>query len=575
MRRHRVFSLRKRNATRTIRWIWKGIQALCVIGLALLVTSCVAQRSDLVKMEEDFEEKISKLDREKRTLAQTLEQAKRNIEASKAVLVEQKNELNELKKARARINSDLQSLREEILSKVTSESETQSHRLDQGLDQVNRKLAALTRKDAVLKELLEQGDAERSTQIDVLRKDVEGALAKQTKQVSTQFTDFQKSLVEFKKILAQVDKRLVQEQDRATGAEATVQQDFTKQQRAFQAKLEAFQTKLDADTRTLKTYVETSVKTTIATVNKALKKITDRLDADAKAQAAQLSKLNTKLGTELAALAKKLAALSKKLAASTKKLAASTKKLNTDTASIQTYLEKDVPQALEAISEVVEREKGRVSQELARMETALQKAERTVAANVTQTQTRVTAQAKNVEELRQAVVQMRGVLDSMGDLLGKRGDDQMKQVGQTMARLDRLEQAQSSETAKQAENTQAISTHLNEVTASVESAVQSFEQFKTALTARLNEQATQLQKQAERVASSAEASAVQRLQQELKANVKHWNELSRSIAKLKDASNALVTKLGSKIDEHEVQIVELQNALSQTRQPVAPKPTSP
>ena len=579
MRRHRVFSLRKRNATRTIRWIWKGIQALCVIGLALLVTSCVAQRSDLVKMEEDFEGKISKLDREKRTLAQTLEQAKRNIEASKAVLAEQKNELNELKKARARINSDLQSLREEILSKVTSESETQSHRLDQGLDQVNRKLAALTRKDAVLKELLEQGDAERSTQIDVLRKDadqalaerstqidalrkdVEGALAKQTKQVSKQFTDFQKSLVEFKKILAQVDKRLVQERDRATGAEATVQQDFTKQQRAFQAKL-------DADTRTLKTYVETSVKTTIATVNKALKKITDRLDAEAKAQAAQLSKLNTKLGTELAALAKKFAALSKKLAASTKKL-------NTDTASIQTYLEKDVPQALEAISAVVEREKGRVSQELARMETALQKAERTVAANVTQTQTRVTAQAKNVEELRQAVVQMRGVLDSMGDLLGKRGDDQMKQVGQTMARLDRLEQAQSSETAKQAENTQAISTHLNEVTASVESAVQSFEQFKTALTARLNEQATQLQKQAERVASSAEASAVQRLQQELKANVKHWNELSRSIAKLKDASNALVTKLGSKIDEHEVQIVELQNALSQARQPVAPKPTSP
>ena len=547
MRRHRVFSLRKRNATRTIRWIWKGIQALCVIGLALLVTSCVAQQSDLVKMKEDFGGKISKLDREKRTLAQTLEQAKRNIEASKAVLAEQKNELNELKKARARINSDLQSLREEILSKVTSESETQSHRLDQGLDQVNRKLAALTRKDVELKELLEQGDAERSTQIDVLRKDVERALAQQTKQVSTQLADFQKSLVAFKKILAQVDKRLVQERDRATSAEATVQQNFTKQQRAFQAKL-------DADTRTLKTYVETSVKTTIATVNKGLKKITDRLDADANAQAAQLSKLNTKLGTELAA---------------------STKKLDADTASIQKYLEKDVRPALKAISEAVEREKGRVSQELARMETAVQKAERTVAANVTQTQTRVTAQAKNVEELRQAVVQMRGVLDSMGDLLGKRGDDQMKQVGQTMARLDRLEQAQSSETAKQAENTQAISTHLNEVTASVESAVQSFEQFKTALTARLNEQATQLQKQAERVASSAEASAVQRLQQELKANVKHWNELSRSIAKLKAASNALVTKLGSKIDEHEVQIVELQNALSQARQPVAPKPTSP
>ena len=504
MRRNRECSSRERNATRTTRWTWKVVQAVCVIWLALLVTSCVAQRADLVKMEEDFERKIGKLDREKKALAQTLEQAKQNIAASNTLLEDQKNELNELRKASARLNLDLRKQQEEGQSKVTGDLETQSHRLDQ----IDRKLADLTRKDAALKERLEQGDVQRSAQIDALRKDVEQVLDQQSKQVSTQFAAFQKSLVEFKKTLARVDKRLVQalkeEQDRATSSETTMQQDFTKQQRAFQAKL-------DADTQTLKTYVETSVKKTIATVNEALKKI------------------NAKVGTELAALAKK-------------------------TASVKKYLEKDVRPGLNAISEVVEREKDRVSQELAKVETALQKAERTVAANVTQTQTQVTTQAKNVQELRQAVVQMRGVLDSMGDLLGKRGDDQMKQVGQTMARLDRMEQAQSSEMAKQAENTQA----LTEVTASVASVVQSFEEFKTAMTARLNEQAEK-------------ASDVQRLQQELKANVKHWNGLSRSIAKLKDV---MVTKLGSKIDEHESRIVELQKALKQSR-PSAPKSKSP
>ncbi len=504
MRRNRECSSRERNATRTTRWTWKVVQAVCVIWLALLVTSCVAQRADLVKMEEDFERKIGKLDREKKALAQTLEQAKQNIAASNTLLEDQKNELNELRKASARLNLDLRKQQEEGQSKVTGDLETQSHRLDQ----IDRKLADLTRKDAALKERLEQGDVQRSAQIDALRKDVEQVLDQQSKQVSTQFAAFQKSLVEFKKTLARVDKRLVQalkeEQDRATSSETTMQQDFTKQQRAFQAKL-------DADTQTLKTYVETSVKKTIATVNEALKKI------------------NAKVGTELAALAKK-------------------------TASVKKYLEKDVRPGLNAISEVVEREKDRVSQELAKVETALQKAERTVAANVTQTHTQVTTQAKNVEELRQAVVQMRGVLDSMGDLLGKRGDDQMKQVGQTMARLDRMEQAQSSEMAKQAENTQA----LKEVTASVASVVQSFEEFKTAMTARLNEQ-------------TEKASDVQRLQQELKANVKHWNGLSRSIAKLKDV---MVTKLGSKIDEHESRIVELQKALKQSR-PSAPTSTSP
>lgn len=502
MRRNRECSLRERNATRNTRRLWNAVQTLCVIWLALLVTSCMAQRADLVKMEEDFKGKISKLDREKRTLAQTLEEAKENIAASKAMLEEQKNELNEFRKASARLNLDLQRRHEESQANVVSELETQAHELEtqaRRLAKIDRTLADLTRNDVALKKGLERGAAERSTQIDGLRTNVEQALAQRNKKVNEQFAAFQKSLVEFKKTLARVDKRLVQalkeEQDRATSSETTMQQDFTKQQDAFHAKL-------DADTQTLKQYVEASVTTTMTTVNEALKKIAVRLNADVKAQA-----------------------------------------------------------------EVVERETGRISQELAKMETALQKAERTVAANVTQTQTQVTTQAKNVQELRQAVVQMRGVMDSMGDLLGKRGDDQMKQVGQTMARLDRMEQAQSSEVAKQAENTQAISTHLNEVTANVESVVQSFEEFKTAMTARLNEQA-------ESVASSAKASDVQRLQQELKANVKHWNELSRSIAKLKDVSNALVTKLGSKIDEHESRIVELQKALKTSRQS-APKSKSP
>lgn len=487
MRRNREWSLKERNAARNTRWLRNAVQAFCVIWLALLVTSCVAQRADLVKMEEDFKGKISKLDREKRTLAQTLEEAKENIAASKAMLDEQKNELNELRKASARLNLDLQRRHEESQANVVSELETQAHELETQA----RRLAQI---DVAIKKGFEQG-AERSTQIDGLRKDVERTLAQRNKRVNEQFAAFQKSLVEFKKTLARVDTRLVQalkeEQDRATSSETTLQQDFTTQQEAFHAKL-------DADTQTLKQYVEASVQTTMTTVNAALKKIANRLNADVKAQA-----------------------------------------------------------------EVVERETGRISQELAKMETALQKAERTVSANVTQTQTQV----KNVQELRQAVVRMRGVLDSMGDLLGKRGDDQMKQVGQTMARLDRVEQAQSSEMAKQAEATQALSTHLQEVTASVESVVQSFEEFKTAVTARLNEQA-------ESVASSAKAADVRRLQQELKANVKHWNKLSRSLAKLKDVSNALVTKLGSKIDEHESRIVELQKALTPSRQS-APKSKSP
>ena len=584
----RVSSLTPKDSTREASRDWKA--GLFLTCLLLSLTGCVAQQSDLVKMEKDFEGKIIKLDQEKKALAQVLTQANQDIADSQAALAKQKAELNglmnELLKARAQLKSELRSLREENLPKVSGELETQLHRLNQAHQKVD-----------ALEKLREQRDAELSNQITALgksletvRKNLEKALEQRGQQVSARFAEFQSSLVQFKEALAEVDKRLGEEGKRATSSETKIRQDFAKRQQAFQAKL-------DSDTQTLKTYLETEVKTAIESINTALNEGNRNLKTDIDAQATRLSRINAKLDPELARLQQADTLHSKNLEEVTRSLAqlrdvletagaqlgtkldsqgketakqikqlqgryeALAKKLKADMKGLHGHLETQVRPSLESIAKAFGQEKSLVSQKLIKLKTGLQHVEQTTASNVTQTQTQLETQAKHVQELSEAVAAMREVLDSMAGMLGERSDHQMNQVGQLMARMERLEAEQSSGAARQASNTQAVSTHLNQVTTSVQSVGQSFEQFKTTVSTRLNEQAARLQAQARQVSKSlGTSSAVPGLQQGLQANVKQLNDLTKSVTQLKDVVKAMGDKLGSKVDAHESQLREANKA---------------
>ncbi len=584
----RVFSLTPKGSTREAGRDWKA--GLFLTCLVFSLTGC-AQQSDLVKMGEDFEGKITKLNQEEKALAQVLTKANQDIAASRTALAKQKAELNdlmnELLKARAQLKSELRSLREENLPKVSGELETQLHRLNQA----HRRVDDLAGEVSALEELREQRDADLSNQITALnksletaRQNLEKALEQRGQKVSAQFAEFQSSLVQFKEALAGVDQRLGEEGKRATRSETKIRQDFDKRQQTFRAKL-------DSDTQVLKTYLETEVKTAIESLNTALNEGNRNLKANIDAQAIRLSELNAKLGPELAGLRQTDTQYGKNLEEVTQSLAqlrdvlgttgtqlgtkldsqgketaqrvkqlqsryeALAKKLDADMKGLHGHLEKEVRPSLESIVKAFEQEKDRVSQEVIKLETGLQYVEQTTVSNVTQTQTQVEAQAKHVQELSEAVAAMRGVLDSMAGMLGKRSDDQMNQLGQLLARMERLD-------AEQTSNAQAVSTHLTEVTASV----QLLEQFKTTVATRLNEQAARLQAQAQQVSESLGASsAVPGLQQELQANVKQLNDLTESVTQLRDVIKAMGDKLGSKIDEHESQLIEAEQILKNFR----------
>ena len=570
---------------------------LCLICLVFSLTAC-GKSSELVKVEKGLEGKISKLDQEKRALAQVLKQANQDIADARTALEQQKAELNEeivkaraqlneeIMKARAQLNSELRNLRDETLPQKIGDLDTELHQVRKNLETA---LQRQGRELNALKELREKREAELSNQIADLGQSLEKALEQQGQKVSDQFAAFQGSLSQFKDALAGINKQLDEEGKRAASAETKIRQDFDRH-------LQVFRSKLDADTRALKAYLETEVKAAIESTNAALNEGNLNLKTDIDAQAARLSEFNAKLGTELAGLRQadtlhgknleevtlslsqlrdvlgatgtqlgtKLDSQGKGLEQTVKRVerlqsqyAALAKKLDTDLKGLHGYLEKDVRPSLGSIAKAFDQEKNRVSQEFIKIRSGFQHVEQTSAAAVTQARTQLEAQAKHVDELNDAVAGIREVLDSMAGLLGNRTDQHMNQLGRLTARMEQLEKKQSTEAAKQASNTQAVSTHLNEVTASVKSMGESFEQFKDLVSTRLNEQANRLQTQENQVSkSTASSSDVTGFQQRLKANVTQLNELTKSVAQLKDAVRGMGEKLGAKVDAHEDQLIE-------------------
>lgn len=590
---------------------------LCLTCLVFSLTSC-AQQSDLVKVEKDLGGKITKLDKEKKALAQVLKEAKQEMAEA---LEQQKSELNQelvtaqgqlnetIVKARAQLNSNLRNLREESLPKAKGDLETQIHQVRRNFENaVKQQGRRISGQISALQKQREERETELSGKIDAVGARLEQALKQQGQTVKDQFAAFQKSLGEFKNALNDVRKQFDQEAKRAKNSETQVRQDFDRHMQVFRAKL-------DADTKSLKKYLETEVKTAIESINVALNESNRNLKTDIDAQTARLSELNVKLGAELTELRQTDAVDAKNLEEVTRSLAqlrdvlgttgtqlgtkldnqgkgleqtakqieqlqgqyaALAKKMDADLKGLHGYLDKDVRPSLKSIAKAFDQEKNRVSQEFIKVSSGLERVEQTNVSNVTQAQKQLEGQAKHVQELSQAVAGMREVLDSMANMLGNRTDQHMNQLGQLTARLAQMEKDQAAEAAKQATNTQAVSTHLNEVTASVQSVGQSFEQFKNLMSTKLKDQANRIESQARQLSKSKGASsAVSNLQQGLKANVTQLNELTKSVAQLKEVVRSMGEKLGSKVDAHESQLIEVEQALKKFKSPAVTKSSKP
>jgi chromosome segregation ATPase len=423
----------------------------------------VAQQADLVRIQQEFEAKIAKIDQDKIALEATLAQANQAIQESKKDLAKQKSEVAELVRARAQFNSELRSLREENFPQLSGDLETESHRLQR-----------LERVVDDLKADLNHRDQARATQITTLGKNIEKEFDQQDKTMSKHMVGFQASLVEFKDALAGIDTHVVTETTRAMTAETNMKNDFEAQQ-----------------------------------------------------------------------------------------------------AALRGYLDTDIRTSLQSMAKAVEVEKTRATQSSKKLEARIQKLESTTNADVKQAQAQVVVQDKHVKDLNQSVLSMREVLDSMAGILGKRSDEQMKQIGKLTAQLDQMRQTQSTESSQQDANVQTLSSHVNEVTTSVQSVVTTLDQVKTSLSSRLDDQVARLAEQERRLTETANNSvSSQRLNQELFANVQQLNQLTTALGQLKNVVNNIGATLGEKVDEHEGQLTALAQQVRQLQSSSSSSPQS-
>ena len=551
------------------------LRGILVLGLSLMLTSCLAQQADLERFQKEFQTKLSRLDQEKQVLNKALKE-------SQGVLKKQKSELKALVKARAQIKSELRSLKEENLTRLSGALETEAHRLDQ----VNRRADDLSEEMAVLGQLMKKQNAEQDAKMTDLGKRFDKALVQQQSKVTNQLTGFQKSLQGFKGALGAVDTGLQEERKRSITAEARLQKEFEEKQAALQAKL-------DSDTQTLKGYLEEDVKVSVDSVAKAVTDVNANLSSRIKSQETLSSEMQTEL-TKLKStgesrqqhvqgLTKSVGLLRDVLGQSGKELgvrldeqnqeidqasaglkqiqeqlAGLSTKVSTDTEALRGYLEKDVRTSLTSIVKALDGEKLHTAQEFGRLDAEFQGLKQSSGTDLKGMQKKIQEQEAQVQELGQSVNSFRGVLNTVTERLGKRSDEQLQIVGQLTARMDRLEKDQVVEGGKQLEDTQTISQHLAKLTSSVQSTQQGLEKVKATLSAQLQEQGQRIDDHERRLADTGpDVEALDSLRQEVQDNAAHLNQVTDSLGQLKDVFNTIGTKLGERVDEHDSQLTTI------------------
>ena len=509
------------------------------IGLLLLsLYSCVAQQADLLKLQKDFEAKVTKLDQEKKSLEQTLAEANKAIRESQKVLAQQKSEVSGLILARAQIKSELRSLREENLPQLSGELETGAHLVKQNQLQLQRfghSMDDLTQAVKILEEDVNTRDQARTEGISTLRENVKKDFALQNKTMSENFAGLRASLVEFKKALAGIDRRLAAEQIRAVAAETNIVNDLEAQQAALLLKLDS-EAKLLSDLN-VKVGTELAV---LGQQDEGTHQNVENLVKSIVQLKSGLAKIGEQLGSKIDEHAQSLEKSDGRLKQVESQIAALSKKLKSDTEVLRGYLDKEIRVNLELLAKAVEVEKTRQLESSKKLEGLVQTMGEVTQSDLKQTKAQMAAQDQYVKDLNQSVASTREVLDSIAGLLGKRSDDQMQQVGKLLADLSR-----------QDTNVQILSKHLQEVTGSVQSIVKSLDQVKTALTSRLDQQNVRLGEQEQRLIETANRSVSSKdVNQELKANVQYVNELKESLRQLQNVVRDISSRLGGKVDEH-------------------------
>ena len=113
------------------RW---GSALAVILGLSIIVSGCVAQQADVVRIKRELDAKIGQLDKSKNSLQQAVTDANVALEKANVLIAGQRAEIQELLHTRAEVMDQVATLKDTDLSQVRGTIEKNQHLVDE-LDQ--------------------------------------------------------------------------------------------------------------------------------------------------------------------------------------------------------------------------------------------------------------------------------------------------------------------------------------------------------------------------------------------------------------------------------------------------------
>ncbi len=503
-----------------------------IIGFLLtspLFTGCVAQQADLARIQKDLEQQILKLKEEKKALGDQVTEARAAIAESQNLIAAQKADMSKMRSDLAPLNQQIKLLREQDLTSLYGKYEVTEKRLNDLQKDLNSSKQALrTDLDTLQTTVQSQGEQLSTAQTQAT------ALAQQVDETNVanaeQMTKFQGAFEEFKTALTALGTEVSEEKQRASSAENKFSSDIDTYVRELRADLTQHQQELGA----LQTH-STETSQSIAQLQKALEDSGALLGTGLEAQS---SEVNTLKG-QIAALQEKLQA---------------------DNDALKAYLENDVQTALSQLGSTVDQKHQgilvrvqtletdnqaqlqQLNQRLDQQQQDLQGQIQVVNQDIETLGKHVQADATHMQELSQSVVKLREAQAVMGSLLGKRGDEIIQQAGRISERMNSVESHQAELTQQLQSNTDKTSTHLAEVTTSLNALSQTLNQTSQDLTNQVAQQESAIKKLNKDIAD------FQRLKKETQGQMQQM----QSATNLTNQLRQTMEEMSSRIHELEI-----------------------
>ncbi len=167
-----------------------------VIWVCALLTGCVAQQADVVRIKKDLDARISKLDESKLALEQAVSNANHALGEANTIIATQREEIKELLAARAEVMDQVTTIKDGDLSEVRGAIEQSDHHLRS----VGQQMAQLQQDVTRSKEEASAREKKVQPVIEQLRQQINQQNEVVTSQ-SDKLSEFQASFVNFQKAL--------------------------------------------------------------------------------------------------------------------------------------------------------------------------------------------------------------------------------------------------------------------------------------------------------------------------------------------------------------------------------------